>query len=484
MLHSRQLVFLRAVRRSNGHAGATSAFIALVAACGFLACGGSASDSVAPGSPSPAQIAITPSAPAIAVGSQIALQAEVHDASGQIVPGASVFWSSNDTTIVSISDAGVVTGKSVGTTQIAASSNGQSAVVPVTVVPIGVASVAVAPGSATITVGGTVTVQGIAYDASGNTLSGRTVVWASSSPHVATVDASGKVVGVAAGTATITGTIEGKAGSSSITVAVIPVAKVVVSPGSAALDVGQSAALTAATTDANGNTLTGRTITWSSANTSIATVTSAGLVKAIGAGTTTISATAEGKTGTAQIAVTAPPTPVSSVTVSPSNTTLAIGTTVTLSATTKASNGSVLSGRTVTWASSNTNVATVSSSGVVTAVAAGNATITATSEGKSGTASIHVTAPVTAASVTVSPGAVTLTNNRGKTLTASVTDASGHAITGHTITWSSSDSSLVTVTAASATTATIAAAKHGFSFITITATCDGVSGTSLVTLAY
>jgi len=380
-------------------------FLAVLVTAGFLACGGSGSDSVAPTSPTPALIAISPNAPAVTVGAQIALQAQVHDASGQIVPGATVFWSSNDTSIVSVSPAGVVTGNSVGTTQIAASSGGQSAVVPVTVLPVAVASVAIAPATATITIGGTVALQGIAYDAGGNTLTGRTVVWASSAPQVATVNSSGQVTGVAAGSATVTGTVEGKTGSSAITVTVIPVAAVAVSPGSAALDVGQSASLTAVTTDANGNTLTGRTITWSSANTSIATVTAAGLVKGIGAGTTTINATSEGKTGTAQVVVTAttpPPPP-----------------------------------------------------------------------------------PATVASVTVSPASVTLSSNRPKTLTAKVVDASDHVITGRTITWSSSDSSHVSVTSTGATTAAITAVRHGTVFgIRITATCDGVSGTSIVTLTY
>lgn len=471
--------FLRTDRRA--------AFLALVVAAGFLACGGSASDSTAPNSPTPAQIAISPSAPAVAVGAQLALQAQVHDASGQIVPRAAIFWSSNDTSIVTVSPAGVVTGHTVGTTQIAASSSGQSAVVPVTVLPIGVASVAVAPASATITRGGTVTLQGIAYDAGGNTLAGRTVVWASSAPQVATVDGAGKVTGVAAGSATVTGTIEGKTASSAITVTVTPVAAVTISPASAALDVGQSAALTAVTTDASGNTLSGRTITWSSANASIATVSAAGLVTAVGAGTTSISATSEGKTGVAQVVVTANTSApaVASVTVSPPTTTLAVGASATLTATVKASNGTVLTGRTVTWSSSAPNVATVSNSGVVTAVAAGNATITATSEGKSGTASVTVPVPVAeVAGVSVNPAALTLSNNHPKTLTATVVDGSGHVIDGRTITWNSSDSSLVSVTRTGATTANITAVRHGMSTITITATCDGVSGTSIVTLAY
>src|SRR5207249_9948799 len=59
--------------------------------------------------------------------------------------------------------------------------------------------------------------------------------------------------------------------------------------------------------DANGNTLTGRTVTWSSDNTAVATVSGSGLVSGVAAGAATITATSEAKTGTSAITVTAPP---------------------------------------------------------------------------------------------------------------------------------------------------------------------------------
>jgi len=84
--------------------------------------------------------------------------------------------------------------------------------------------------------------------------------------------------------------------------------------------------------------------------------------------------------------------PVASVSVAPATATVAVGSTTQLTATPKDANGGTLSGRTVTWASSNTSVATVNASGLVTGQVAGTATITATSEGQSGTAAITVTA--------------------------------------------------------------------------------------------
>lgn len=449
---------------------------------GSLACSSGASDAVGP-PPNPAAIAITPNSPAVALGSQLALQAEVRDASGQLVAGASVFWSSSDTTIAAVSSAGVVSGRNVGTVQIAASAGGQSAVVPLQVLPVSVASVAIVPAALSVTVGANAALKFVAYDAGGNTLSGRRAVWASSAPQIVTVDSLGNVTGVAAGSATVTATTEGKTGSSSITVAVIPVASVAVSPGSASLTTGQSASFNATATDANGNVLNGRQFTWTTANAAVATVSQLGLVSATGPGTTTVSATSEGKAGSAQIVVTAPaPAPVASVTVTPSTASVATGSTVALSANVRDANGAALSGRTVTWSSSSTQTATVSSNGVVTGVSPGTSTITATSEGKSGTSVITVPqpAPAPVSRVTVSPSTLTLNHNQSGTLTAQLTDANGNVLSGRTITWASSDTSKVAVTSGGSTALVLASTHNGT--VTITATSGGVNGTASVTV--
>src|SRR6185295_4046668 len=60
---------------------------------------------------------------------------------------------------------------------------------------------------------------------------------------------------------------------------------------------GATRQLSAVTKDAQGNTLSGRALIWTSDNQAVATVSATGLVSAISAGTATISATSEGKTG-------------------------------------------------------------------------------------------------------------------------------------------------------------------------------------------
>ena len=253
-------------------------------------------------------------------------------------------------------------------------------------------TVLVSPATASLMAGNTVQLSALVEDSAGNPLAGRTVTWTSDNSGVASVNASGLVTGSAAGSATIAATSGGKRGVATISVqaAPIPVASVTVSPGSATVLVGQTVQLTATPKDAGGNALAGRGVTWSSGNTTVATVSGSGLVSARAAGSTTITATSEGQNGTASLTVSV--VPVASVTVSPALGSVAVGSTLQLTATTRDSAGNPLNGRAITWATSNGAVAAVSASGLVTGVSVGNATITATTGGKSGTAGIAVTA--------------------------------------------------------------------------------------------
>ncbi|MFI5239960.1 MAG: Ig domain-containing protein, partial [Gemmatimonadales bacterium] len=314
------------------------------------------------------------------LGSQLALQAAVRDPGGQVVPGATVFWSSLDTTIATVTVTGVVTGRRIGSTQIAASSGGQSAVVPVAVIPVPVASVALLPATANIVVPGSVALKAVTYDATGTVLTGRVVVWASSAAQIATVDTSGKVTGITAGSATITATSEGRTGSAQVVVTQpppAPVATVSVSPATSNLQIGAAEPLTATPRDSAGTALTGRAITWATSAATVATVSSTGIVTALGAGTATIAAASEGKTGTATVVVPTPPptVAVASVRVTPAATSLRTNQTRTLTAKAYDANGNELSGRTITWESSDDQAVPVSQTGPSTA------TVTAATRG-------------------------------------------------------------------------------------------------------
>jgi len=228
-----------------------------------------------------------------------------------------VSWSATGGTIDSSSAGkrhyGHYTSATCGTYTVTATShpgNVSTAVsVSVTGCPLPVASVSVTPGTATIGVGQTAQYAAITRDAFGNPLGGRTVTWSSSNPAVATVNGAGQATGVAVGAATLTATSEGKSGTAALTVTNVPVASVTVSPASASVPAGQTVQLTVTPRDANGNPLSGRTVTWASSNPGVATVSGSGLVSGVAGGAATITATSEGQSGSSAITVTAPPPP-------------------------------------------------------------------------------------------------------------------------------------------------------------------------------
>ena len=308
-------------------------------------------------------------------------------------------------------------------------------------------------------------------DTAGNVVTDRVVTWGSNNTAVATVSAAGVVTAVAPGTATITATSETKSGTSTITVSLVPVSTVAVTPPSAGVRITGTTQLTAVTKDSVGGVLTGRAVTWGSSDQTVATVNANGLVTGVALGSATITATSEGKSGTSTITVTK--IPVGSVTVAPPSKALLVTQTVSLTATVTDSVGTVVTDRVVTWGSNNTLVATVSATGLVTAVAPGTATITATSETKSGTSTITVSL-VPVSTVVVQPAQDTLTVNATAQLTATMLDSIGGLLTGRVVTWGSSDATTASVSASGLVTAL----KPGG--VTITATSEGKNGTSAV----
>ncbi len=139
-------------------------------------------------------------------------------------------------------------------------------------------------------------------DSNGNALTGREVTWSSSDAIVAAVSGTGAVTALSPGTATITATSEGKSGS--VTVNVLHgVAELTLRMPQPGLAVGFSIEAADTLRDAGGNVLAGRSVTWSSSNTAVATVTQSGVVTGVGRGTAEITATSEGKSGSATVDV-------------------------------------------------------------------------------------------------------------------------------------------------------------------------------------
>jgi uncharacterized protein YjdB len=431
-----------------------------------------------PPPPPPASVAtvtVSPEAVALAVGDEQKMTATARTADDSVLTGRPVSWSSSDEDVASIGADGVVKALSAGTATITATVEGKSGTATVTVSSVPVASVQVSPPMATVLVGASTDLSAVAKSASGEVLTGRAVTWSSDDESIATVDASGKVTGVAAGSATVTATVEGKSATAEITVSEVPAATVAVSPETVGLTVGDEQKLTATVKDEDGNELTGRVVTWSTSDVEVATVgTSSGVVTGVAPGTAKITATVEGKSASATVTVT--PVPVAAVTVSPSSVNLTVGSTRKLMATAKDADGRSLPGRHVTWTSSNPLVASVGrSNGTVRALLPGSATITATVEGKTGTAKVTVKL-VPVGKVEVTPATKTLIVGESATLAAVARSAGGAVLTGRPVTWRSSDASVASVDGSGKVTAKAPGDA------TITATVEGKTGTAAITV--
>ena len=268
------------------------------------------------------------------------------------------------------------------------------------------------------------------------------VQWSSSNAAVATISSSGLVKGIAAGTATITAKAGNVSGTCAITVKQsIPVTSISLDQTELALEKGQSGTLVATVLP---DEATRKTVTWRSDNTSIATVSSSGLVTARGGGVTNIRAKAGDKEAVCAVTVTVP---ASGVTLNKDEITLSIGTDETLTA--KVAPDDVTDGS-VTWGSDHPEIASVTDGGKVTAVAEGDATITVTTHnGKTATCTVHVVIPDNG--VTLDQTSITLNKGESQTLVATVQP--GEA-TNKTVSWTSGNTSVATVNSDGKVTAT------------------------------
>jgi GEVED domain/Secretion system C-terminal sorting domain/Bacterial Ig-like domain (group 2) len=364
-------------------------------------------------------------------------------------------WTSSSTSLATISSSGVVTGVAAGTPTITYNNSCGTVTYPVTVNALPVAGSIT--GTATVCAGSTTTLA----DATGT--SGGT--WSSGTTSVATVNASGVVTGVSAGTATISyAAITASCGTAYatkvVTVNALPVAGTIT--GTASVCAGGATTSLADATGTSGGT-------WSSATTSVATVNASGVVTGVTAGTATISyaaITASCGTAYATQVVTVNSLPVAGTITGTA--TVCAGSTTTLADATGTTGG--------TWSSGTTSVATVNASGVVTGVSAGSATISyAAITASCGTA--YATKVVT---VNALPVAGTITGTASvcaSGATTSLADATGTS--GGT--WSSGATSVATVGATGVVTG-VAVGTATISYAAITASCGTAYATQVVTV--
>lgn len=262
--------------------------------------------------PSVATVSVTPATAPMLVGDSIQLTAVARDASGTVLSGVTFSWSTSAASIAAVSSSGKVHAVAPGSAVITAAADGKSGSAAITVTASSGTGenvtrvVATPPGPITLgTIGDTVQLSATALDASGATVPGIGFTWTTNKSTVATVDGAGRVVSKGIGTALIAVSAACSSCTAADTVAIVVnqvVASVVVTPTSGSIQVGQSLQLSADALDAKGHKMSA-TVSWSSSNTAVATVSSTGNVTGRAGGSAAITASASGKSATASIGV-------------------------------------------------------------------------------------------------------------------------------------------------------------------------------------
>ncbi|MXX71018.1 MAG: hypothetical protein F4Y73_04025 [Gemmatimonadetes bacterium] len=273
----------------------------------FLSCADAPTD---PGArlpavvPVPTTVTVTPSLASLSsLGETAQLAVQVLDQNGNAMAGVTVTWSSSAADVATVSGAGLVTSTGNGGATITALAGTASGTATVRVQQLP-AVTGIAPDSLNLAApGDTATLLATVSDANGNVIEGAEVAWASADPGVATVAADGLVTAVSVGSTTVTATA-GDAEAETAIVVELRANSITVSPAAlrfAAL--GDTERLTATVTDASGHPINEAVVTWSTADSSVATVDHAGLVTAAGYGVTRVTATHDSLTASADVEV-------------------------------------------------------------------------------------------------------------------------------------------------------------------------------------
>ena len=256
-------------------------------------------------------------------------------------------------------------------------------------------SITVTPASLSIPIGAAqqFTATGLFSDKSTENITSQ-VAWASATPSVATISATGLARARGTGTSSITASLSGITGAAMLTVTPGPILQsITVTPANPSVAVGATQQFTAigSFSDSSTENMTNE-VTWASATPSVANISSAGLARALAIGTSSITASLGGITGSTVLTVSPPPI-LQSITVTPANPHITVGATEQFIATGSFSDNSTenLTSE-VIWTSATPSVATISTTGLARAMATGDSSITASLSGASGAAILTVTA--------------------------------------------------------------------------------------------
>lgn len=403
-------------------------------------------------------------------------------------------WSTADHSVAQIMPAGENAGYAValkeGKTAVSATVNGVAANTELTVTAATISSLSLTPSRSELPVGTTEQLQLFALFNDGSSVDHTTdASFQSSNPTALTVDNSGLATAHAesATDVVITATYAGEQTTALIRITDALLQSIEVTPATQTFPVGQKGALKAWAlySDNNIKNITHQA-TWSVDDGDIAsvdnTVSNAGDVLGINEGTVTVTASFQGKTATNSTIIKPPATAVlESVSISPVNASVIAGLNQQYTLTAQFSDKTSLDVTTSSdWISSDNNTATIDSVGLATGHLEGQVTITGTYQGLSADTSLTVLSAILA-SIQISP--INPTEAVGTTgrFTAMGFYSDGYSVDlSNSITWSSSDSSVVSIVAKGYGGGQASADKVGSA--TIKAEISGISSTTLATV--
>lgn len=443
----------------------------LIACLGLSGCGGGSSHSNSQGSGgsngTKTLVAITVtssnSATTIAAGQTLQLAAQGKYSDGSVASITSqVTWGTSDNTLATANTSGTLTTYKQGSVIVSATEGTITGTLVIQVTQATLASISVS-GGASIAAGLTeqLSAQGTYSDSSTQSVTSQ-VTWQSSDTTVATVNSSGLLTTLKAGTVTVTATLGLVSGNAGVTVTSAVLTSIQVGIPSPSLASGSTEQLTATGIFSDNTTqpLTSQ-VAWQSSDTTVAAISGVGVLTALKAGAVTVTATLNSLSGSGSVTITAPA--LSSITVSPAVFSVASGQTKQLSAQGVYTDGTTqdVTGQ-VTWSSSTASAA-VDSNGLVTGVSVGSSVITASIGSTKGTAAVTVTAALLL-SIVVTPSAPSIATGQTQAFAANAifSDGSTTDVTNSVI-WSSSATNVATIdptglaTGVSAGTATITA---------------------------
>ena len=262
-----------------------------------------------------------------------------------------------------------------------------------------VTTIVVTPAASQMEMGRTVTLTAVVKDQRDSVMTGKTVTWMSNNTTIATVvtavatagTTTATVTGVTKGTANIVASVDGKSTTVPVFVVDPTVATVTVTATvPTTFFVGETLQATSTSRDASNNALTSFVTSWTSSAPTVASVSTSGLITALAAGTTTITAASGGKTGTLNITVSLVPVARVVLTLPKA---AQVGRSTSVAAELRNSSGTVLTStsRAFGWHSSNESIATISATGVITGLTYGSTIVTCVVENKVGTLVVNVT---------------------------------------------------------------------------------------------